>query len=215
MNTLYKFLLACAFASTVTSIEAANATLTKEAPTSTQTATTEKFTNSEKGYSLDYPSDWKKSDVPQLDLVLFAPPRGQDAIPHASLNIVSEKVGSEIHLEQFYSESAANLSTALKEVHVEKSGSSQLNGTPSKWVIYTHVMQGMQFRVLQYFIVANESIYLVTFSTIADDFETYRPEFEKIINSFKITHAEATKTSAPKINVNIEQNQPQSAVPAK
>ena len=130
-----------------------------------QTVQLEKYINSEKGYSIEYPSDWKKNDVPQLDLVLFAPTQKNDDKPHASMNIVSEKVGSGINLEQFYSESANNLTTALKDVQVEKTGSIQLNGTTSKWMLYTHVMQGVKFRVLQYFIVADETIFLMTFST--------------------------------------------------
>lgn len=151
-----------------------------------QTAALEKYTNTEKGYTIEYPLDWKKSDIPQLDIVLFAPSRGNDQKAHASMNIVSEKVGKGISLDQFYSESAANLTSALKDVQVEKNGSAQLNSTTSKWMLYTHIMQGVKFRVLQYYIVANETIYLITFSTTATDFDGYRQDFENIVNSFKI-----------------------------
>lgn len=153
------------------------------------------YTNTEKGYSLEYPSDWKKSDVPQLDLVLFAPSKENNENPHASANIVSEKVGGSITLEQFYSESAANLKSALKDVQVEKSGSSALSGVPSKWVLYTHVLQGVKFRVMQYFVVAEETIFLITFSSSAQDFDYYRPDFERIANSFKITPPAELKSS--------------------
>lgn len=195
MNKLYKilmvsFLTCCAFTAQAEE---------KTSSSQMQTATLEKYTNSAKGYSLEYPSDWKKNDVPQLDLVLFAPSKGTDQTTHASMNIVSEKVGNGISLDQFYSESAANLTSALKEVQVQKSGTTDLNGTTSKWMLYTHVMQNVKFRVLQYFVVANETIYLITFSTAADDFESYRSEFETIANSFKIAKATtpATPAAAP------------------
>jgi hypothetical protein len=193
MNTFHKILLAsivwcCACALNAEDKSQQNATIELE-----------KYTNHDKGYSLDYPADWKKSDVPQLDLVLFAPTKGKDENPHASMNIVSEKVGKGINLEQFYSESAANLSGALKEVSVEKSGLTLLNGTPSKWMLYTHTMQGIKFRVLQYFIVAQETIFLITFSASAEDFDRYQSDFKAIANSFKIapslTHIEIAKPS--------------------
>jgi hypothetical protein len=193
MNALYKILMIYALTCTL----AVNAVETIQEPRTEQNAQLETFKNEEKGYSVEYPSDWKKSDVPQLDLVLFAPTKDHESTPHASMNIVSEKVGSAVSLEQFYTESAANLSSALKEVHVEKSGSSTLNGTPSKWTLYTHVMQGVKFRVLQYFVVANDSIYLMTFSTAADDFDGYKGEFEKIANSFKITAPSNSAAPAP------------------
>jgi hypothetical protein len=164
----------------------------------TQTVQLEKYTNAEKGYSIEYPSDWKKNDVPQLDLVLFAPTKEAGEMPHASVNIVSEKVGKGIHLEQFYSESVSNLSTALKEVQVEKSGTAELNGITGKWIQYTHVMQGVKFKVLQYFVVADETIFLITFSSSADDFEQYRPDFEKIANSFKVANTTAPAQPAKK-----------------
>lgn len=148
---------------------------------------TEKYTNTEKNYSIAYPSTWKKAEVPRLDLVLFAPPKGSEDNTHASMNVVSEKVGPGITLEQFYSESAANLTTALTDVNVEKTGSGDIDGIPTKWVLYTHVMQNIKFRVLQYFLVAQDNVYLITFSSVADSFKDYNSEFENIVKSFKMT----------------------------
>lgn len=188
MNTVYKFLIAALLSSSPLYVFADEKEATATAAT-TATPKFETYTNTERNYSLEYPSDWKKNDVAQLDLVLFAPPKEQEGKTRASMNVVSEKVGQRITLEEFYSESANNLTSSLKEVHVEKSGNQQINGINTKWILYTHEMQGIKFRVLQYFIVSNETIYLITFSTAADDFENYRHDFEKIANSFKLLAA--------------------------
>lgn len=145
----------------------------------------EKYTNPEKGYSIEYPTNWKKSDVPQLDFVLFAP-TGKNDKTHASINVVSEKVGSDINLELFFNESTKNLTSALKDVKIEKTGTAFLNGTPAKWVQYTHNIQGITFKVLQYFIVSGESIYLLTYSASEEDFNKFRPDSEQIANTFKL-----------------------------
>jgi hypothetical protein len=187
MQKFLKFFLICSFTFCSFAANAQENTEQMQAEKKPQaTATFETFNNAETNYSVEYPSNWQKNDVPQLDLVLLAPSEN-DARAHASMNIVSEKVGPEINLDRFYNESANNLSSALKEVKVEKSGSSTLNGVQSKWIQYTHVMQGIKFRVLQYFIVANDAIYLMTFSASEEDFDKYRSEFEHIASTFKIT----------------------------
>lgn len=149
--------------------------------------TLEKYSNAEKHYSIEYPSDWKKSDVPQLDIVLFAPSKGDDQSPRASVNVVSENVGATIPLDTFFNESINNLKESLKDVNVEKTGSIELNGTQSKWIIYTHTMQNVKFRVIQYFVVANQTVYLITFGALDQDFEGYKGDFDKIVSTFRVT----------------------------
>lgn len=151
-----------------------------------ETVKLEKYINSEKGYSIEYPSTWKKTDVPQLDIVLFAPSIGDANRPRASLNIVSENVGAIVPLNTFYNESVNNLKETLKEVNIENSGSATINGVESKWVIYTHVMQNVKFRVLQYFIASDKSVYLITFGAVDQDFDRYKSEFEEIVKTFTI-----------------------------
>lgn len=208
MNKVYKILLASLFSCCTFTVSAEETVLDQAqtqqpkqiVPTAQNTPAAvhlEKYSNFEKEYSLEYPSNWMKNDVPQLDLVLFAPPKEKDGNPHASMNVVSEKVGEKISLDQFYSESATNLTSALKDVKVEKNGTVQFNGVPSKWMQYTHVMQGVTFRVLQYFIVADQTIFLMTFSSSDKDFDDYRADFEKIANSFKIANQTNAQSRMP------------------
>lgn len=147
----------------------------------------EKYTNAQKHYSIEYSSKWKKGDVPQLDLVLFAPDTTGKAQPTASINVVSENVGTIVPLQTFFDESLNNLKSTLKEVQIDNKGDASLHGTPSKWVSYTHVMQNIKFRVMQYFVVSGDTIYLITFSDVDDDFQNYKKEFEQIASSFTIT----------------------------
>lgn len=208
MNTVYKILFAALFSCSVLQVTADEKMEHNQVSEKFET-----FVNSEKHYSLQYPSDWKRNDVPQIDLVLFAPNKVKDGKP-ASMNIFSEKVGSSISLDQFYSESAANLTSALKEVHVEKSGNIQINGINAKWIQYTHVMKDITFRVLQYFIVANDTLFLLTFSAAEDDFEHYRTDFENIANSFKMV-TEASKNATQPTQAPAQQQIQQPAQPTE
>jgi len=149
-----------------------------------------KYTNADKKYSIEYPSNWRKEDMPKLDLVLFAPLVDDQQEPQGSINVISEKVDDSVTLDQFYNESHSSLTTTLKEVEVKKSGSKQINGIDTKWVTYTHVMQGVKFEVIQYFVVAKDEnqkrVYLMTFSAVGDSFDAYQPLFEKTASTFKV-----------------------------
>ena len=177
-------LLACLISASATAENSAKTPVLtpKEQPASS----VKTYENKEKNYAIDYPAQWQKKDMPKLDLVLFAPGKEGNTEPQASMNVVSEKVDENVTLDQFYSESISNLTTALKEVQIQKSGDLQLHGTPSKWVIYTHVMQGVKFEVLQYFLVAKDTIYLITFSASAETFNSYSAQFERTAASFRL-----------------------------
>jgi len=160
-----------------------------ETPKTTPASKIEKYENKEKNYAIDYPAQWLKKDLPKLDLVLFAPPKEPNAQPLASMNIVAEKIDTPVTLEIFYKESIDNLSSALKDVSVIKSGETKFQNVASKWVQYSHEMQGMKFEVLQYFIVNGDMIYLITFSSTAENYAEYRPLFELIASSFRLLSA--------------------------
>lgn len=150
----------------------------------------EKYVNQEKHYSIEYPKDWRKGDLPRLDLVIFSPPKGADSTSHATMNIISEHVGDAVTLDQFYNESLKHLKADLQETDIEKNGDTNIDNIPIKWILYTHKMLQNKFRVLQYFIVSNGTIYLLTFSAAADEFDQFRAEFGTIVSSFRIIKSE-------------------------
>lgn len=172
----------------------AQAADTAATSTKSSDSLTKSYENKEKKYGIDYPETWQKKDVPSLDFVLFAPPKDSSKEIHASMNVIAEKTGSEVTLDKFYNESVANLKSELKDVKIDGSGDRTISGIPSKWIVYTHVMQEVKFEVIQYFLAANDSVYLLTFSSIADDFNTYRPTFDSIAGSF---HLLKDKSEAP------------------
>jgi hypothetical protein len=172
------------------------ALIAAEAALATEKATPielgETYINNDTGYSISYPKDWQKKEVPRLDLTLIAP-KEPHAEMHASMNVISEKVGPTVTLDEFYKESLKQLQSELKDVHVEKSGDRMFDKTPGKWTVYTHTMGEIKLRVAQYFTIANDIIYLITFSSIDKDYDDYEAEFEAIINSFKLAPSEATE----------------------
>jgi hypothetical protein len=174
-------LLACIllFGGLITYLPASSASVEESAPP------LEKYINEEKGYSIEYPKDWQKQEIPRLDIVLLSPPKNAESQSHATMNLVSEKIGDQVSLDHFYTQSIQHLKNELKEVNIEKSGDVNIHGLPSKWIQYSHKMMDTNFRVLQYFLVANGNIYLMTFSAMGENFDHFRPTYESIANSFR------------------------------
>ncbi|MBA3815888.1 MAG: hypothetical protein H0X29_05095 [Parachlamydiaceae bacterium] len=174
-------LLACIllFGGLITYLPASSAVVEEAAPPM------EKYINEEKGYSIEYPKDWQKQEIPRLDIVLLSPTRNAESQTHANMNLVSEAVGEKVTLDQFYDESVKHLTAELVDVKVEKTGDLNIHGIPSKWIQYKHRMIDNNFGVLQYFMVAEGNIYLITFSGVTEDFEHFLTAFEKIAASFK------------------------------
>lgn len=174
-------LLACllVFGGLISYLPASSATVEEAAPP------VEKYINEEKGYSIEYPKNWQKQEIPRLDIVLLSPSKNAESQTHATMNLVSETVGDKVTLDQFYNESIKHLTNELQEVKIEKSGDLYIHGIPSKWIQYSHKMVDSNFRVLQYFLVSQGNIYLITFSAIADDFDHFYPIYQKIAASFR------------------------------
>lgn len=150
----------------------------------------EKYVNKEKKYSIAYPKSWQKKEIPALDLVLLAPAKGEAELNaatqiNASMNVISEKPDAPINLDQFFNESLENIKKELKEVNVKETGERTLNGVNSKWVLYNHVMKDITFTVLQYFMVVDDHVYLLTFSSAANHYNEYRSDFEAIAGTFQ------------------------------
>lgn len=148
----------------------------------------ETYVNKENGYSISYPKEWQKKEVPRLDLTLIAP-KEPHAKMHASMNIISEKVGPTVTLDEFYTESIKQLQKELKDVQVVNSGDRTFGAVKGKWVDYTHTMGDIKLRVAQYFALDHETVFLITFSSIDTDFDDYKAEFDAIIASFHLVPA--------------------------
>lgn len=181
--------------------------LYSQSPTTTTAPTKEEapqkeelktYVNKEKKYEVQYPKSWQtRAASDQFDLVLVAPPKPSEKQISATMNLLSEHVGSALTLDQFFNENIPNVMTELKEAKIEDSGTQSLNGVTSKWALYTHRMNDLDLKVLQYFIIANERAYLITFSTINDEFPLYKNEFDDIAASFRLLKSPPSASLRP------------------
>lgn len=183
MKKIALFLISCAYLASPTHADETATHLSSTSQTE-QVLNWSQYTNTQKNYGIDYPAQWEKKEIPSLDLVVFSPIKDEKNPVHGSMNTIAEKMEEPISLDQFFSESITNLSEELQEFNKENEGKWELDGQPAKWIEYSHVMEGMQFRVIQYFMISNDMVYLLTFSAPEADFARDRPIFNQIAHTF-------------------------------
>lgn len=180
MNYLYKIILSstlllCPFTSVTAKLTSA-----LELP-ATPVKT---YVNQEDNYSIEYPSDWIDPIEVAIKGLIRAKPKTNDSSSSASMSVSSEYVGDSITVEDVSAEIFSYFPDGGGYI---KTGESDLNGIPSKWILYSFETNesDTQVIVLQYLIVAQETKYIITFGTTEEDFDVFLPEFESIVSSFR------------------------------
>ena len=151
----------------------------------------EKYVNQEKKYEILYPKNWVKREAPAFDLVLVAQSDDPKQAITATMNLISEYIGKSITVDTFFNENVPTISKELKNSKIVGQGEQKLNGVTSKWIQYSHEMNNIKFEVLQYFVIHDGYAYLLTFSSIANEYPKYEKEFKSIAETFKILNAPA------------------------
>lgn len=151
-----------------------------------------KYTNSENEYTLQFPERWQvERNFMGLDAFAASPSIDQNENrSEANISVQSSSLKKEYTLNEFYSENVTPLSSGLTDFKILETGNVLLNGVRGKMILYNHSTQeGLKLRVKQYFVVNDHKGYIITGSSIANEFDRYTPMFEstaKTLRFFKL-----------------------------
>lgn len=153
-------------------------------PQENETFCLEKYVNTERGYSIEYPSHWIRATMaPKLDMSIVLPCPQDISRTCANMSIVSEYVGESMTLDEMYS---TDLSYFSSQEVVQNSGEIDLNGIPSKWIFLSVFVNHVEVRIMQYYIFSKGMAYVITFGALPTDFSENYHEFEEIMYSFRL-----------------------------
>lgn len=145
------------------------------------------FQESDKGYSITFPSQWHwQRDFMGLDVFAPAPIKNEQTGSLGNISVVSGKLDNEINLETFFNTNVDNLKKALRDVKVLETGKAFVDGTEARKIVYSHTMGDMKLRVLQYFVLKNGTGYIITCTASEEEFPKYADSFDASIRSFKL-----------------------------
>jgi hypothetical protein len=144
------------------------------------------YTNKDKKYSFDYPSTWEKKDsLKELDIMVLAPIETPQDDFRQNVSIISGKLQEPVTLDEFYAGNLENLKNSLADFKLEDEGNAKINGILSKWVNYTHTLEKLDLKVMQYFLVIGNYVYVLTCTAEAGKFDRYQEPFSNVVKSFR------------------------------
>lgn len=137
------------------------------------------------GYSIVYDSTFRLEESGRngVDFYLFAPTKPGDDFAE-NINLMIQNLETlKYDLDQFVALSEKQIKTSGKLIESvrKKSGEQEYHV-----IIFEGNFNGLDLKFLQYDFVKDDKAYVLTFSAKQNEFEKYRKEMEKVMNSFKL-----------------------------
>jgi serine/threonine-protein kinase len=135
-------------------------------------------------FTIQYPSDWIKNEPTNGTVtVFFAIPNKNNATEN--LNVQVGNLSASDTLESITSAQIAHVQGFGNFTQIE-AGNTTLAGNPAYKMVYTATYEGDFQKATQIWTVKDGKVYLITYKTAPDDYNTNLSAAQQMIDSFKI-----------------------------
>lgn len=142
-----------------------------------------------KNYSIEYPKDWELDESGQMgtSFILFSSLSSQRDLFKENVNLlVQDLTGYNLDLEKFVEVSEDQIEKMLSNGKIIESERVPMETLSYHKVIYSGKQGEFDLKFEQYYWVVEDRAYVLTFTCEEDQFDTYKPIGEKILNTFKL-----------------------------
>lgn len=164
----------------------AKATSAKAPGTETQNGTTKTYTTS--AYSVHYPADWTLSleGSNDVEFQLFSPLDSSDDTFRENVNLLVQDLrGQPVKtLDQYVGISESQIVAMLTDSEIQSSERLRRNGREFHKVEFSARQGKFLLKHVQYYFLDHTTVYALTFTSLADEFEANREKGLKILDSF-------------------------------
>ena len=140
-------------------------------------------------YSIQYPNDWDLDTTGKLGTIFFIYSRQtspQDQF-RENINMAIQNIqGQKIDLDKYVEISEGQIRTIITNGDLIESKRLNANGLEFHKVIFTGEQGIFKLKFEQYYWLKNGNAYILTFSCEQNQFDTYKPVGERILNSFRL-----------------------------
>lgn len=133
-------------------------------------------------YSIELGADWKKSESGTISGMAMFKYNKNSA---TNINILKENAGAEISAEE-YKDAAIKQFEGISGYDVTDTKSAEINGNDAYKVYITAEQSSVKLNLIQGYIVNGSDVFVITFTTLADEYDNIKESAEKIIESFKV-----------------------------
>ena len=140
-------------------------------------------------YSVDYPETWHAKEI--NNVAVFAAPLDSTEDKFAeNVNVVVEdltRVPTEVTLIDYYRKSTGSASKMLTDFKVLEEARTQWIGRDAVVVLYTAKIRGEKFKFKAYTVMADKTVYVLTYTAREGDFDSFLPQAERLMRSIRLS----------------------------
>ncbi len=164
-------------------------------------------TQNDHGFNFSFPSSWTVANGTHLDsdLITLTPPNNYDLFGE-KMTFGIEKLQSNMSLHEYSNKALKILSTTLREFHLIDSNPYVLSDSVWERILFTHETDNRIVKVLQYWTIKDDYVYVISFGTTPDSYFSYIPIIYKIISGVGILTKNTTIIPPSNIKESIYQS---------
>lgn len=147
---------------------------------------TKTYVSKEFNYSLDYPPDYEIRHLNKI-VVFVSPEKDKKFAFSQNVNImVKDFDPNALSPEKYYSQAKQRLLKSLGEVKILEDKKEKLNGRDVQRLVYTSKVNEAGFKLMQVTLISGKKVYVITYTALLREYDTYLKQAKLIINSFKL-----------------------------
>lgn len=149
---------------------------------------TVRYVNKEKGYSIAFPKAWEtEHGFEGSDVIAFVP---QEAVVIFRPNIFvgSEQLQPGMDEGSYYRlpfKALTGFNSRIRNFHLIENRIAALDGVKGKGLVYSYDIGDLHIRVISVTVVKNGTGYIITGTTVPEQFQEFREKFLKVADSFR------------------------------
>ncbi|MCK4322643.1 hypothetical protein KAX08_09025 [candidate division WOR-3 bacterium] len=147
-----------------------------------------RYYNKTKGFSIKFPKGWEifegqTEEDPVVEAV--SPWESDSDMLSEFISIYVDELPNWMDLDDYYSELSINSENELAHYQEEDSGTSTIDDTYVKWLIFSYTVAEGAMQNISYLFFKDHQAYIITCNSEPEKFYMYKSKFEEVAQSFK------------------------------
>ena len=160
--------------------------LTSEPPPSSPDIESLTYTNSEYGFSLEYPKDWDFEEGFFESIVIFIRPLLEETPDMASINIGSAEFSEfpKPTLEEYVERSQLQIEESTENYNEVDRYNTTIGGQPAIVLTITGTRGNVYAMASQAYFFKENAVYIIIYTTSPESYDEYTDCFELVLSTF-------------------------------
>lgn len=144
------------------------------------------FVSPENAFSINFPKEWNiQKDFMGTVVAATSPLTGPEDKIRENINIIVSDSQGTSDTKAYADASFEGSKPLLTDYQLFERGNTRHGDIHSEWAIFSHRLGEIQLKTMTHILLKNGKSYIITCSAAPESFDSYRPQFEEIVKTFK------------------------------